>query len=285
MTRRFYYMTITVIIATSFKRTTWVLERSLLSVYLQKNCNPKKISVIVVDDNSEGSEIEQLKKGIDALRERLEFQEEEFRTQILKNSRTRYMSGTGAWNTGILESYKTNPEGYVAILDDDDEYLENHLSDCIEKCTPSTVAVFQSLYWLHSDGSTMKLPLYKEQLTPQHFYIGNPGVQGSNMFFKTKHLIAIDGFDETFPNTTDRELLIRFLKYCQENELIENITVITKFGVRHYNHLFEKVNTNLALKQKGLDLFYKKYRSQFTEDDYQQSVARAITFFKYKPVT
>lgn len=276
-------MNVTVIIATSFKRTTWLLERSLASVYYQKNCNSTNISVLIVDDNQDDNEVIFLENGISALRQKLGLREEEFSTRILKNSRTKNMSGTGAWNTAIMASYATNPDGYVSLLDDDDAYLTHHLSECIANCKHKNVAIFQSLYWLHSDDTKMELPLSIEQLTPKHFFIGNPGIQGSNMFFKTEHLWAINGFDETLPNTTDRDLMIRFLRYCETQQLIENIVVIPNFGVIHYNHSLEKVNNNLPLKQKGLDLFYAKYRSQFSEDAYQHSIARARLFFNYKP--
>lgn len=41
------------------------------------------------------------------------------------------MPGTGAWNTEIFEAYRQFPKGPVSILDDDDEYLLNHLTNCV----------------------------------------------------------------------------------------------------------------------------------------------------------
>lgn len=276
-------MNVTVIIATAFRRTQWIVERSLASVYQQKKCNPKDISILIVDDNVDDREMTILQNKIMLLRHELHLKEDEFRTHILKNKRTRFMSGTGAWNTGLYESFARHPDGFVSLLDDDDEYLPNHLFDCISRIDARTTAVFQSLFWLHSDGSTMELPLSLDQLTPRHFFVGNPGVQGSNMFFKTASLIAIDGFDESLPNTTDRDLMIRFLNYSHFMDKKNHIVIVPDYGVRHHNHACEKVNTNLPLKQKGLDLFYQKFKSQFTEDDYLKSVERAKAFFLYQP--
>lgn len=276
------------IIATSFKRTSWLLERSLLSVYLQEGINKEEIKVLIIDDNRDNEELSKISYQVLELKKKLNIKEYEFQTSIIKNQRTRFMSGTGAWNTGIFEAYKNDPNGYVSILDDDDEYLPNHLADCINIIDNKTVAIFQRLFWKNEDGKIINHELTEDDLNAPNFFIGNPGIQGSNMFFKTKYLVEIGGFDEKFPNTTDRDLMIRLLwhveklKISQSNEL--RIKIIENKGVIHYNHQSEKVNNNIQLKQKGLDIFYQKYRAFFSEADYQKSLARANTLFNYKPI-
>ena len=272
-------MKYSVIIATSQKRTDWLIYRSLTSVYKQIGINKSEWCVFVIDDNEDKSEFSKIKKRIELLRNELEFNEKEFNTTVLKNTRTRYMSGTGAWNTGIFEAYKQFPTGFVSILDDDDEYLPNHIADCVTAISENTVAVFQRLIWQNYDTSIINFDLKKDQLTAEHFFIGNPGVQGSNMFFKTQNLVDIGGFDETLQNTTDRDLMIRFL---WKNDL-KNIEVVTTIGVIHYNHKQEKVNNNIVRKKQGLDLFYKKYKTHFSEEAYKKSLARAKAFFNYNP--
>lgn len=121
------------------------------------------------------------------------------------------MSGTGAWNTGIFEVHRLFQMILLVFLDDDDEYLPNHLSNCVNAISENTVVFFQRLFWQNEDKSTMNVDLIKDKLTAEDFFIGNPGVQGSNMFFKTQSLIDIGDFDETLPNTTNRDLMIRFL--------------------------------------------------------------------------
>ena len=105
------------------------------------------------------------------------------------------------------------------------------------------------------------------------------------MFFKTSCLVDIGGFDEHLPNTTDRDLMIRFLWATQKKHGVSwKIKVLENIGVVHYNHDQKKVNNNLLKKQQGLDLFYQKYRQAFSYEAYQRSVARAKTFFEYKPI-
>lgn len=272
-------MKFSVIIATSHNRTDWLINRSLTSVYRQIGIDKSEWNVIVVDDNENEKEFYEIKKQIELLRTKLQLNETYFPTAVLKNTRTRHMSGTGAWNTGIFEAYRRFPNGFVSILDDDDEYLPYHLTDCATVISENTVAVFQRLIWLNDDTSTMNVDLTKDKLTAENFFIGNPGVQGSNMFFKTQSLIDIGGFDETLPNTTDRDLLIRFL---WKNDL-NRIKVIGTIGVNHYNHKREKVNNDILRKKQGLDLFYKKYKPHFSEEAYKKSLARAKAFFNYNP--
>ena len=272
-------MKFTIIIATSQNRTDWLINRSLTSVYKQIGIDKSEWNVFVVDDNENESEFSEIKNRIELLRNNLQLNDTDFPTSVLKNTRTRFMSGTGAWNTGIFEAYRLFPNGFISILDDDDEYLPNHLTDCVTAISENTVAVFQRLIWQNDDTSTMNVDLSKDQLTAENFFIGNPGVQGSNMFFKTENLIDIDGFDETLPNTTDRDLMIRFL---WKNDL-NNIVVIETIGANHYNHKKQKVNNNIPQKQNGLDLFYKKYKVHFSEEAYQKSLARANAFFNYNP--
>lgn len=275
-----------VIIATSLKRTYWLINRSLASVYRQTHVDKTKIAVLVVDDNADETEFDTIKTQMNQLRQVLQLDANDFCTQVIRNARTRFMSGTGAWNTGILEAHRANSMSFVAILDDDDEFLPHHLSDCLAAISPKTIAVFQRLFWKNEDGSEMYLPFVLQDLVAENFFIGNPGIQGSNMFFKTECLLAIHAFDENLPNTTDRDLMIRFLEhfdaYRTKNPLA--IQVIESLGVIHYNHKHEKVNNHFAKKHKGLDLFYQKYRPFFSEAAYQKSLIRAQRFFHYTPI-
>ncbi len=270
---------ITVLIATSMKRTSWLISRSLLSVYNQKGLDPELITVVIVDDNRDDKEFIKIKKAVQNLRESLSLSKNHFSTNILRNTATKFNSGTGAWNTGIKHIYCFNKKSYIAILDDDDAYLPNHLSACFLQIKPNTLAVFQSLEWRNQDNSIIKFPLSIEKLQAEQFFIGNPGVQGSNMFFKTEALIAINGFDETLPNTTDRDLMIRFLRKNKTNQ----IEVIKSVGVIHYNHNHTKVNNNISLKQVGLNLFYQKHKSNFSSEAYQKSLSRAKKYFNFTP--
>lgn len=115
-------MIFSIIIATSQKRTDWLINRSLFSVYKQIGIDKTKWSVFIVDDNENENEFSEINKRIKILRNDLQLIDTDFPTTVLKNTRTRFMSGTGAWNTGIFEAYRQYPNSFISILDDDDEY-------------------------------------------------------------------------------------------------------------------------------------------------------------------
>lgn len=299
---------IAVVIATSKGRTELLGSRSLRSVYEQVNVNP--IEVVIVDNNpvKEGEEFsEEFKKiseTIDTLREKVlektyrRYVEEIghvpfwqfFKTTLLKNTKTPMHSGTGAWNTAIFYLARKYRDRmlFVTILDDDDEYREDYLSACvglIKEHEKSIAAVFPFIVWKDAHRE-MIFSFFREQLTQRAFFIGNPGVQSSNMCIRLDVLVAICGFDEALHSATDRDLMIRFLDYLDEynskNKEKLEIKIIPRPLVIHYADRPDRVTSNRILKKKGLDIFYEKYRSRFSEEDFMRSLERARRLFRYE---
>jgi hypothetical protein len=278
-----------VIIATAYERNDWLINRCLRSVYKQLNVDPSSIKVIIVDDNEVNDQkitrqLDTIKQNVAHLRKLIDVNDNDFQTVIIQNARTKGFSGTGAWNTGIFYAYNSTPGCYISILDDDDEYLPNHLYDCSNKIKEdhTLLAVFQSLCWKNHDNTILEFILMKEQLSHRNFFIGNPGVQGSNMFFRSEILVKIGAFNENYPSATDRDLMIRFLQYCEINAP-GKFAVIENPGVVHYNHDRDKVNNDRTLKTAGLDMLYKDYRNSYSDSDYQLSLERAQKYFSYLP--
>jgi len=285
-------MKIYVIIATSNKRNELLITRSLLSVYKQKISDKTTVKIIIVDDNlrkkglNYSEEFESIKNNIDLLRHNLNIYDKNFETYLIPNTRTQYKSGTGSWNTGILkvkELEKENQNVFISILDDDDEYNDGYMLKCIEIIIKNKIiAIFPRIEWKFKEKEPVNNLLQKQQLTAENFFIGNPGVQGSNMFFELNTIININGFDENLESTTDRDLMIRFLLYVKQNNLFEQIYVIEEYLVMYYNHLNERITTNFEKKKKGLDLFYKKYKHLFSDEIFLLSLKRAKRIFNYE---
>lgn len=285
-----------IIIATSHHRNQFLQERSLISVYHQKNINPNSVKIIIVDDNDRmnqeySTDYFLIQQIVTQLRKKLNLVETAFQTYVINNTRTQHHSGTGAWNSGLhfITCFPNWESSYVAILDDDDEYLPDYLSNCFDytqKITENVcAAVFCQLIWKTGNAKVIH-KLTSNLLTAQNFFIGNPGVQGSNMYFLTRILLEIGGFDENFPNTTDRELMIRFLDYVEQHNIESKakylLKVIEKPLVIYHNHSGKRVNTDQLLKKIGLDLFYQKYRTRFSERDFLKSLERAKRLFQYE---
>ena len=295
---------IAVVIATSKGRTELLYNRSLRSVYMQEGVNP--VEVVIVDDNpirdgkNHSDEYPKIKKVIDCLREEAlkeKYQrfienvgvisfENNFRTILLKNTRTHGHSGTGAWNTAIFylaNKYKDD-QLFVAILDDDDEYLDGYLRECatiIRENGKITAAIFPYVKW-RGAGKNMVFKFTKEDITPRSFFLGNPGIQGSNMCIRLDLLKEIDGFDESLHSATDRDLMIRLLNHLALSKENLDIHIIPEVMVMHYAYLQDRVTNNKHLKKLGLDIFYAKWKDKFSHEDFIKSLKRVRKLFGYE---
>jgi len=276
-----------IIIATAFNRNDLLINRSLKSVYQQITDNKQDIKVIIVDDN-EIQQTETLKTQVENLRTNLKLNQSEFETIIIPNTRIKFQSGTGAWNTGIfyVKNFDNWENSFIAILDDDDEWLPNYLQTGQNTILQSEniVAVFSQLIWRTNETDIIH-DLTIDKLNQENFYIGNPGVQGSNTFLNSNIFNELNGFDETFPNSNDRELMIRLLDYIENvnKNLIDKLQckVIEIPLVIHYNHTNLKVNNDFKSKKIALDLFYKRYKNRFSEFAFEKSITRAKKYFHY----
>ncbi len=288
---------IIVVIATSMRRTDYLLNRSLRSVYLQEEVAP--LHVVIVDDNVDEDEHQKIRAGIENLRmemnplwDVLEADNEGlFRTTLVKNRRTKGKSGTGAWNTGaeIAREYQQgSTPGFLAFLDDDDRWLPSYLKICWEavenswKAKPiaNIVAVVASLRRIEPVKSE-EMKVSVEKLTREAFFIGNPGWQGSNTFVSLKAFWECGAFDERMASTNDRDLAIRLMEYCEDVE--GEILAISQVLVEHFAHGGDRVTTNPEGKRAGLDIFYMKYLDLMSPEVRRESLARSKKLFNYSP--
>ncbi|MBI5489532.1 MAG: glycosyltransferase [Deltaproteobacteria bacterium] len=276
-----------VLIATAHGRTEWLVDRALRSVYAQADCGSRHVHVLIVDDNepvagaAASGRLGMIQDAVARLRSAVALPDDLFSTKVIANARTHGHSGSGAWNTGI-QQFATEADArdsFIALLDDDDEWLPEYLSACLARVAPRTVAVFAHLEWVDERGSSPR-PFAAEDLTPEAFFIGDPGVQGSNMFIATRLLARIGGFDEAFTGSCDRELMIRLL---DDVRVDEEIVVVPTVLVRHHHHRGPSVTTDLAAKHRALDRLYALYGARFSEAARRASLRRAQHLFGYRP--
>ena len=254
-----------VIIATSMARTESLFCRALPSVLHQTRLPD---TIVVVDDNNLEEISIEIKTTIEKYGNTL--------INYVKNKRTKNMSGTGAWNTGIMFlSEKLGNDSYITILDDDDSWDPEYLAILDQTISENKNAVAVFPFLKRSDCDEVST-FIKEDLTVKNFLIGDPGIQGSNMCFKTESLLGTGGFDENLASCTDRDLMVRFLqKYGNEN-----ITIIEKKLVNHFVGR-NTVTADYEKKKAGLDTFYSKHIELFDPGTLEKSLQRAVSFFKY----
>lgn len=279
-----------VLIATAYGRTHWLVHRALRSVYAQVGCDPSRVRILIVDDNPLDSQsgsfdgaLSSIFAEVANLRDSLGLALCDFSTEVIANLRTRGHSGSGAWNTG-LQRFAAEPDAdrsFIALLDDDDEWMPHYLSACLGAVAPGIVAVFPHLAWIDAQGETPR-HFTPNDLTPEAFFIGNPGVQGSNMFIATRLLTRIGGFDEAFTSSCDRELMIRLLEDLRVGEVVR---VLPEVHVRHHRHDGPSVTMDKQAKQTALDRLYELYGARFSEDAHKRSLQRAWQLFGYQPQT
>lgn len=241
------------------------LKRSLGSV-LSQTYTPTKIIIVSDDDYKHTAELESWLKQFDD-------------SNIcfpIQNTRTKNLSG--AINTALdfLNSNAFENIGFVALLDDDDWWESRYLENCIkyshEKNTDWIISGLIRYDDTKSTGYRQDIP---SQITVSDFLIGNPNIQGSNLFVRFSALNDVNGFDENLPSTTDRDVSIRLLQ--QE----------TTYSIL-YNHLvhhdaFDRPSRlsypGSDKKKVGLTRFYAKYSYLMTEGQQSDFKQRAQTLF------
>lgn len=155
-----------VIIATSMGRVESLFNVALNSVMAQ-TVRPEYI--LIVDDNTDmhvSLEIENRIRSVsvDSI-------------VYIKNSHTKNMSGTGAWNTGIeFLIKKLGSDSYAAILDDDDSWEPDYIEILNETVNKNQNALAVFAYLKRSDCKDV-LAFQKSDLTVENFLKGNPGVK------------------------------------------------------------------------------------------------------------
>ncbi|MCA6062869.1 glycosyltransferase family 2 protein [Thalassolituus marinus] len=280
---------VVVIIATSKRRTSLLLERALPSVFRQQGVNPE--CIYIVDDNNCEREYEAIVRGAEKVRE-VYFEEmfpqgipdDWFRVRVIRNHRTQGHSGSGAWNTGAEAAFRAHNGSsakYLAILDDDDEWYPSYLSACYrlsQQGKKPAAAVVTSFHRKTVDKAELTR-VSADDLTIDSFLIGNPGWQGSNTFIDITVFWQAGGFDESMRSTLDRDLAIRVLEGCELRDLA--VVVNQQPLWRHHTDGRDRVTLCSASKRQGLDQFYRKYSARMSAQVFEQSLERASRLFGY----
>lgn len=188
----------------------------------------------------------------------------------------------GAWNTGLLEIDAITPPGsnpFVAFLDDDDTWEEDHLAANVHAARteagsePANVVV--SGLRLNLDGKVQDRPPINS-LCPRTFLTGNPGWQGSNTFVKLDLLLGAGGFRDRLLSANDRDLAIRLLRHPQCRTAFTGRWTATW----HLHTDGEQLSTRGGLsKRQGLRWFWHLYGQEMTPAEADSFFERALVTF------
>lgn len=258
-----------VIVATK-NRSQLLATRSLASV---KNQTLTPDFLIVCDD-SDDSHIEKNRAIVDQLKLN------KCETIYLRNHRT--PGASGCWNSAIdnLLTKVDFPEHvYIAILDDDDEWDSSYLETCInavEKQNLDMVACGINRIEDAPNNSIKRLA--PDKLSVCSFLVGNPGIQGSNLFLRLATFLQAGCFDEALTSSTDRDLCIRL---AELNTILYQ--PIQQILVQHYaeSNRGRLSTPGSNAKRAGLDAFWEKHGGRMTKEQQDAFLARAKTLFNW----
>ena len=261
-----------VLIATC-DRHEMLKERSIPSV-LAQTLRPHYI--VVVDDSCDEDERLKNENYIRSL------QIEGVNIDYLSNCRTK--GACGAWNTGIFyiaDNCISVESTFLAILDDDDEWAPEYISRCMNATKNGYNDMVAADIARIED--TRQSPIHcsaPDRLVASEFLVGNPGIQGSNLFLKLSVMIQAGCFDEAMKSSTDRDICIRI---CDLGDIrYQRLPFIL---VKHYAEVGRKRMTTPGSisKNEGLEYFFRKYIGRMTDGEMTGFLERAEHLFGWHP--
>jgi 2-polyprenyl-3-methyl-5-hydroxy-6-metoxy-1,4-benzoquinol methylase/glycosyltransferase involved in cell wall biosynthesis len=197
----------------------------------------------------------------------------------LRNRRTK--GAAGAWNTGLdhLTRHTADPRRtFVALLDDDDFWLPTHLASCYG-ATANGATLIASGFTRVETGLPDQQIMPPMHLDVGEFYVGNPGIQPSNMMIRLDRLLEAGLFDEALLSCTDRDLLIRLLRISPHDYCSTGSTTVRHFACTDRDRLSTPGSPQ---RLAGLSAFFAKHRLHMTAGEVLAAESRATRLFGWQ---
>lgn len=246
------------VIITTYKRAD-LLERAISSVL---NQTYKDFELIVVDDNDENTEYRK-----DVMK-KMEKYKDNPKVTYIKHKKNK--NGAAARNTGI----KSAKGEYIAFLDDDDYFFKDRLKKLVDTLDNNKEynAAYTASINIRNNNIYEYLHAKKEGNLEYDFLKLNSCLgTGSNLFFRTKALKEINGFDETFIRHQDLEVMVRFFENGNLMKAVDEVLVlkdeVSRINCPNIDKLidtrekyFKRFETNIArYKEMGQKIYYDSY--------------------------
>lgn len=255
--------TIVAIMATH-ARECFLLNRALPSILSQSRFTD---AIIVVDDGETPDLLDRIKAVVPT-------------AQYLSNRRTPGLSG--ALNTGLdhLARITLDPTGvFVAFLDDDDEWMPEHLAAIESHIIEGAEVVATPFLRLETNRDAQEVTPSVE-VTPDLFMERNPGIQGSTFIARLDILLEAGGFNEAMKSCTDRDLWIRL---CRRPGIRYATTSVP--SVLHYAcaDRLRLSSPGSEAKRAGLEMFDRIHSPIMKPSTRAKHLKRAARLFDWYP--
>ena len=238
-----------------------LFERALLSV---SNQTRKPDELIVVSDSISETQIEERQLA------------NRFNAEWIKDVYTHNYAGS--INSAIHYILRNNvfsgekyEDTYIALLDDDDIWLNTYLEECEKSLNGEDFVVSGLVYCNESGRNNLSIP---KRLTIDSFLKGNPHIQGSNTFVKLSTLLKAGLFDENMSSTTDRDIFTRLMLLDSTYAICDKYLV----EIDAYNSR-ERITNGKERKAEGLRKFYYKYNGYMSKQVKDAFFERAKNLF------
>lgn len=197
-------------------------------------------------------------------------------TVLLRNQHT--PGAAGSWNTG-LGYLRLHHDGFVALLDDDDEWDREHLEIngvvAVDRGADIVISGLRRVV----DGVQIPRSLL-ENVNACDFLAGNPGWQGTNTFVSMRRLAEVRGFRNGLASLNDRDLAFRLLRTSGVRVACTGAWTSTWHVESHRPTLS---TPRSPAKMSGLRWFWRIYRSQMSETAAVAFLQRAERCFGILP--
>jgi len=204
-----------------------------------------------------------------------------FRARYVVNRRT--AGASGCWNSGAmaaLREFDALDDVYLAILDDDDEWLPHHLESAAALHAKQKGAVdFIGASHERLESTKQMTITAPQRLARGGFFTGYSQIIGSAMVFRLSTFMRAGMFDESLPTCTDRDLNIRMSSLPGIN-----YTGLQSVSVQHHADNTRRRISNPSGEKKiaGLARFWDKYRGWMSVSEQQVCAARAARLFGWR---
>lgn len=201
-------------------------------------------------------------------------------TRVTYRENDRTPGASGAWNVALdfLHRHIKEPDNiFVAILDDDDRWAPAYLEECEKTVLERNLdMVAADILRFEQSDSVPLLNSAPDCLCAADFLVGNPGIQGSNLFLRLSVLLAAGLFDEGLKSTTDRDLCIRIADLGDIRYEHLNFPLVEHFADEGRARLTRRGSIS---KIDGLTAFWHKYSCRMSTAQQESFKDRADRLF------
>lgn len=154
---------------------------------------------------------------------------------------------------------------YIAILDDDDEWLPEKLEKQVAYLDKNKDIDVVGCNYLIDGKKEYQIPKYKDVL--KRILVTDDMGPGSIMMYRKKVFDELELFDENLKSGQDKEMRIKLASQGYKFGFVREPLVIY-----HTNHKNISVSLDINEREKDWNYLYNKYKKYYTKELYKEKL-------------